>query len=64
MRKKSKSRSISTKLSPRSAVDVDIKMGRRIRLRRKEPDVDRVLDTRDLGAVLDQEEQRRHASAR
>jgi hypothetical protein len=43
MRKKSKSRSISTKLSPRSAVDVDIKMGRRIRLRRKEPDVDRVL---------------------
>jgi hypothetical protein len=43
MRKRSKSRSISTKLSPRSAVDVDIKMGRRIRLRRKEPDVDRVL---------------------
>ena len=43
MRKRSKSRSISTKLSPRSAVDVDIKMGRRLRLRRKEPDVDRVL---------------------
>jgi hypothetical protein len=43
MRKRSKSRSISTKLSPRSAVDVDIKMGRLIRLLRKEPDVDRVL---------------------
>ena len=43
IRKKSKSRSSSAKLSPRSAVDVDIKMGRRLRLRRKEPDVDRVL---------------------
>ena len=36
MRKKSKSRSSPTKLSPRSAVDADIEMGRRIRLRRQE----------------------------
>jgi hypothetical protein len=36
MRKKSKSRSSSAKLSPRSAVDADIEMGRRIRLRRRE----------------------------
>jgi transcriptional regulator with XRE-family HTH domain len=36
MRRKPKSRSSSTKLSPRSAVDADIEMGRRIRLRRRE----------------------------
>ena len=36
MRRKSKPRSSSTKLSPRSAGDADIEMGRRIRLRRLE----------------------------
>ena len=36
MRRKPKSRSSSIKLSPRSAVDADIEMGRRIRLRRQE----------------------------
>jgi transcriptional regulator with XRE-family HTH domain len=36
MRRKPKSRSSSTKLSPRSAVDADIEMGRRIRRRRQE----------------------------
>jgi transcriptional regulator with XRE-family HTH domain len=36
MGRKPKSRSSSIKLSPRSAVDADIEMGRRIRLRRQE----------------------------
>jgi hypothetical protein len=36
MRRKSKPPSRSAKLSPRSAVDADIEMGRRIRLRRRE----------------------------
>ena len=36
MRRKPKSRSSSIKLRPRSAVDADIEMGRRIRLRRQE----------------------------
>jgi transcriptional regulator with XRE-family HTH domain len=36
MREKSKSRSSSTQLSPRSTVDADIEIGRRIRLRRRE----------------------------
>jgi transcriptional regulator with XRE-family HTH domain len=36
IRKKSKPRSRSAKLSPRSAGDADIEMGRRIRLRRRE----------------------------
>jgi transcriptional regulator with XRE-family HTH domain len=36
MRSKSKPPSRSAKLSPRSAVDADIEMGRRIRLRRRE----------------------------
>ena len=36
MRRKSKPRSSSTKLSPRSAGVADIEMGRRIRLRRRE----------------------------
>jgi hypothetical protein len=36
MRKKSKPRSSSSKLSPRSAGDTDFEMGRRNRLRRRE----------------------------
>jgi transcriptional regulator with XRE-family HTH domain len=36
MHEKSKSRTSSTQLSPRSTVDADIEMGRRIRLRRRE----------------------------
>jgi transcriptional regulator with XRE-family HTH domain len=42
MRKKSKSRSNSTKLSPRSAVDADMEMGRRIRLRRREKGISQI----------------------
>jgi hypothetical protein len=43
MRRKSKPRSSSTKLGPRSAGDADIEMGRRIRLRRRETGISRPL---------------------
>jgi transcriptional regulator with XRE-family HTH domain len=54
MRKKSKSRSSSTKLSPRSAVDADIEMGRRIRLRRREKGISQIELAGHLGLTFQQ----------
>ena len=54
MRKKSKSRSSSTKLSPRSAVDADIEMGRRIRLRRREKGISQTELAGHLGLTFHQ----------
>ena len=42
MRKKSKPRSSSSKLCPRSARNADIEMGRRIRLRRRETGISQI----------------------
>jgi ribosome-binding protein aMBF1 (putative translation factor) len=54
MRKKSKSRSSSTKLSPRSTVDADIEMGRRIRLRRREKGISQIELAGNLGLSFQQ----------
>jgi transcriptional regulator with XRE-family HTH domain len=54
MRKKSKPRSSSTKLSPRSAGDADIEMGRRIRLRRRETGISQIELAGHLGVTFQQ----------
>ena len=54
MRKKSKPRSRSTKLSPRSTGDADIKMGRRIRLRRREKGISQIELAGHLGLSFQQ----------
>jgi hypothetical protein len=54
IRKKSKSRSSSTKLSPRSAVHADIEMGRRIRLRRREKRISQIELAGRLGLTFQQ----------
>jgi transcriptional regulator with XRE-family HTH domain len=54
MRKKSKPRSSSTKLSPRSAGDVDIELGRRIRLRRLEKGISQIELAGHLGVTFQQ----------
>src|SRR6266571_1226619 len=54
MRKKSKPRSRSTKLSPRSAGVADIEMGRRIRLRRRETGISQIELAGHLGLSFQQ----------
>jgi transcriptional regulator with XRE-family HTH domain len=54
MRKKSKPRSKSTKLSPRSAGVADIEMGRRIRLRRRETGISQIELAGHLGLSFQQ----------
>ena len=54
MRRKSKPRSSSTKLSPRSAGDVDIELGRRIRLRRLEKGISQIELAGHLGVTFQQ----------
>jgi transcriptional regulator with XRE-family HTH domain len=54
MRKKSKSRSSSTKLSPRSAGVADIEMGRRIRQRRRETGISQKELAGHLGLTFQQ----------
>jgi transcriptional regulator with XRE-family HTH domain len=54
MRKKSKPRSSSTKLNPRSAGDADIAMGRRIRLRRRETGISQIELADHLGLTFQQ----------
>jgi transcriptional regulator with XRE-family HTH domain len=54
MRKKSKSRSNSTKLNPRSAGVADIEMGRRIRLRRRETGISQTELAGHLGLSFQQ----------
>ena len=54
MRKKSKPRSKSTKLSPRSAGVADIEMGRRIRLRRRETGISQTELAGHLGLTFHQ----------
>ena len=60
MRRKSKPRSSSTKLSPRSAGDADLEMGRRIRLRRLEAGISQ----KELGDKLGVTFQQVHKSER
>jgi hypothetical protein len=52
MRKKSKPRSSSSKLSPRSAGDADFEMGRRIRLRRRETGISQIEPPGRLGVCM------------
>jgi len=54
MRRKSKLRSSSTKLSPRSAGDADIEIGRRIRLRRRETGISQTELAGHLGLSFQQ----------
>ncbi|HMH97253.1 MAG TPA: helix-turn-helix transcriptional regulator [Bradyrhizobium sp.] len=54
MRRKPKSRSSSIKLRPRSAVDADIEMGRRIRLRRRETGISQTKLAGRLGLSFQQ----------
>ena len=54
MRKKSKPRSKSTKLSPRSAGVADIEMGRRIGLRRRETGISQTELAGHLGLTFQQ----------
>ncbi len=54
MRKKSKPRSRSTKLSPRSAGNADIEMGRQIRLRRRETGISQIELAGRLGLSFQQ----------
>ena len=54
MRRKSRPRSRSAKLSPRSAGDADIEMGRRIRLRRREKGISQIGLARHLGLSFQQ----------
>src|SRR6266480_1265034 len=54
MRKKSKPRSRSTKLSPRSAGVADIEMGRRTRLRRRERGISQIELAGRLGLTFQQ----------
>src|SRR5882724_2470027 len=54
MRRKSKPRSSSTKLGPRSAGDADIEMGRRIRLRRRKTGISQKDLAGHLGVTFQQ----------
>ena len=54
MSRKSKPRSSLTKLSPRSAGDADIEMGRRIRLRRREIGISQIELAGHLGLTFQQ----------
>ena len=54
MPEKPKPRSSSTKLSPRSTVDADIEMGRRIRLRRRETGISQTELAGHLGLSFQQ----------
>ena len=64
MRKKSKPRSRSTKLSPRSAGNADIEMGRRVRLRRRQTGISQIELAGRLGLSFQQMQKYENGTSR